>query len=72
MEKEALKVLKEQGSFDNSKPIALHEATGDALESYGFFSSEKAQKAIEEQARKSMKELRRLNQVLRKGVNNES
>lgn len=57
--KEALKVLREQGSYDNSKPITLHEAMGDALESYRFFSSEKAQKAIEKEARKSMKELRK-------------
>ena len=54
--KEALKVLREQGSYDNSKPITLHEAM---LESYRFFSSEKAQKAIEKEARKSMKELRK-------------
>ena len=57
--KEALKVLREQGSYDNSKPITLREAMGDALESYRFFSSEKAQKAIEKEARKSMKELRK-------------
>ena len=45
---EALKVLREQGSFDNSKPITLHEAMEDAFESCKFLLSEKGQKAIEE------------------------
>lgn len=63
--REALKALKEQGSFDNSKPITLHEAMGDALESYRFFSSEKVQKAIEKQAKKSMKGLGKSNQILK-------
>lgn len=63
--REAVKALKEQGSFDNSKPITLHEAMGDALESYRFFSSEKVQKAIEKQAKKSMKELKKSNRVFR-------
>ena len=65
--REALRALKEQGCFDNSKPITLHEAMGDVLEYYRFFSSEKVQKAIEKQAKKSMMELRKSNQILRQG-----
>jgi transcription initiation factor IIE alpha subunit len=70
--REALKALKEQGSFDNSKPITLREAMGDALDSYRFFSSEKVQKAIQKQAKKSIKELKRSNQILRQGRGNEA
>lgn len=45
---EALKTLKGQGSFDNSKPISLHEAMRDAFESCRFRLSENEQKVIGE------------------------